>query len=296
MLSHLRILLSQDYTVSYSNNVEVTTEDSMAVITVTGKGNYTGKTTVTFAISKKLTDISKAVISKIADQHYNFGQPLTPDATVTLNGKELVNGTDYALVYVDNTDEGTATVTAKGINSNTGSVTAKFNIKPIDISDGVIALDAATYLYTGTAVKPEIISFTVKRLGKTVTVTDFDNLDITYSSNSDVGTGKITITALEGEGFTGSVSKTFTIVGASVENAVVRVENGVYTGEEVEPSYVVTLGGRTLVSGKDFRADFSNNVNATDSAVLTITGINNYSGTKSVRFTISPRRITQDRV
>ena len=286
------LVLSQDYTVSYSNNVEVTTADSMAVITVTGKGNYTGKTTVTFAISKKLTDISKAVISKIADQHYNFGQPLTPDATVTLNGKELVNGTDYALVYVDNTDEGTATVTAKGINSNTGSVTAKFNIKPIDISDGVIALDAATYLYTGTAVKPEIISFTVKRLGKTVTVTDFDNLDITYSSNSDVGTGKITITALEGEGFTGSVSKTFTIVGASVENAVVRVENGVYTGEEVEPSYVVTLGGRTLVSGKDFRADFSNNVNATDSAVLTITGINNYSGTKSVRFTISPRRIT----
>lgn len=285
------LVLSQDYTVSYSNNVEVTTADSMAVITVTGKGNYTGKTTVTFAISKKLTDISKAVISKIADQYYNFGQPLTPDVTVTLNGKELVNGTDYALVYVDNTDEGTATVTAKGINSNTGSVTAKFNIKPIDISDGVIALDAATYLYTGTAVKPEIISFTVKRLGKTVTVTDFDNLDITYSSNSDVGTGKITITALEGEGFTGSVSKTFTIVGASVENAVVRVENGVYTGEEVEPSYVVTLGGRTLVSGKDFRADFSNNVNATDSAVLTITGINNYSGTKSVRFTISPRRI-----
>lgn len=286
------LVLSQDYTVSYSNNVEVTTADSMAVITVSGKGNYTGKTTVTFAISKELTDISKAVISKIADQHYNFGQPLTPDATVTLNGKELVNGTDYALVYVDNTDEGTATVTAKGINSNTGSVTAKFNIKPIDISDGVIALDAATYLYTGTAVKPEIISFTVKRLGKTVTVTDFDNLDITYSSNSDVGTGKITITALEGEGFTGSVSKTFTIVGASVENAVVRVENGVYTGEEVEPSYVVTLGGRTLVSGKDFRADFSNNVNATDSAVLTITGINNYSGTNSARFTISPRRIT----
>lgn len=286
------LVLDKDYTVAYSNNVEVTTSDNMAVITVTGKGNYTGKTTVTFAISKKLTDISKAVISKIADQYYNFGQPLTPDVKVTLNGKELVNGTDYALVYVDNTDEGTATVMAKGINSNTGAVTAKFNIKPVDISDGVIALDAASYLYTGTAVKPVISSFTVKRLGKTVKVTDFTNLDITYSSNSNVGTGKVTITALEGEGFTGSVSKTFAIVGASVENAVVRVENGVYTGEEIQPAYVVTLGGRTLVEGKDFRADFSNNVNATDSAVLTVTGINNYSGTKTVRFTISPRKIT----
>ena len=284
------LVLDKDYTVAYSNNVEVTTSDNMAVITVTGKGNYTGKTTVTFAISKKLTDISKAVISKIADQYYNFGQPLTPDVKVTLNGKELVNGTDYALVYVDNTDEGTATVMAKGINSNTGAVTAKFNIKPVDISDGVIALDAASYLYTGTAVKPVISSFTVKRLGKTVKVTDFTNLDI--SSNSNVGTGKVTITALEGEGFTGSVSKTFAIVGASVENAVVRVENGVYTGEEIQPAYVVTLGGRTLVEGKDFRADFSNNVNATDSAVLTVTGINNYSGTKTVRFMISPRKIT----
>lgn len=101
-----------------------------------------------------------------------------------------------------------ATVTVRGINSNTGSLSAKFNINPVDISDGQIALDASEYMYTGTAVKPVINSFTVKRAGKTVTVTDFDNLEISYSSNTNVGTGKVTIKALEGEGFTGSVSKT----------------------------------------------------------------------------------------
>ena len=52
------------------------------------------------------------------------------------------------------------------------------------------------------------------------------------------------IKALEGEGFTGSVSKTFAIVGASVDNASVKVGNGVYTGEAVTPDHTVTLGGR----------------------------------------------------
>ena len=236
-------------------------------------------------------DISKAVISKISDQLYNFGQPLTPDVTVTFGGKTLVYGEDYALVYVDNIDEGVATVTVRGINSNTGSLSAKFNINPVDISDGQIALDASEYMYTGTAVKPVINSFTVKRAGKTVTVTDFDNLEISYSSNTNVGTGKVTIKALEGEGFTGSVSKTFAIVGASVDNASVKVGNGVYTGEAVTPDHTVTLGGRTLVEGRDYRADYSNNVNVTDSAVLTITGMGNYSGSTTARFKISARNL-----
>lgn len=148
-------------------------------------------------------------------------------------------------------------------------------------------------MYTGTAVKPVINSFTVKRAGKTVTVTDFDNLEISYSSNTNVGTGKVTIKALEGEGFTGSVSKTFAIVGASVDNASVKVGNGVYTGEAVTPDHTVTLGGRTLVEGRDYRADYSNNVNVTDSAVLTITGMGNYSGSTTARFKISARNLAE---
>ena len=279
------------YKTEYSNNTNETTASSKAEIKITGSGNYTGSITVNFTISKNLVDISKAVISKISDQLYNFGQPLTPDVTVTFGGKTLVYGEDYALVYVDNIDEGVATVTVRGINSNTGSLSAKFNINPVDISDGQIALDASEYMYTGTAVKPVINSFTVKRAGKTVTVTDFDNLEISYSSNTNVGTGKVTIKALEGEGFTGSVSKTFAIVGASVDNASVKVGNGVYTGEAVTPDHTVTLGGRTLVEGRDYRADYSNNVNVTDSAVLTITGMGNYSGSTTARFKISARNL-----
>ena len=281
-----------DYTVSYSNNINVTSGDSKAVVTIEGTGNYKGQTSVTFAISKTVNDITKAVISKIPDQYFNMDQPLTPDFTVTLDGQELVKDQDYSVVYVNNVDEGEATVIVKGINNNTGSVSGKFNIVPVDISDGIITLDAASYVYTGMAVKPEITSFVVKRLGKNVKVTAFDNLEITYTSNTDVGTGKVTISAIEKEGFVGSVSRTFEIVGLSVENATVNVENGTYTGSAVTPSYTVELGGRTLVCGVDYEAAFSNNVNASDSAVLTITGKGNYSGMNSVRFTINPRKLT----
>lgn len=94
-----------DYTVTYSNNTKVTTADSMALVTVKGCGNYKGTLSIRFAISKNVTDISKAVISKVADQLYNMGQPLTPDVTVTNAGKNLERGVDYAISYVDNVEE-----------------------------------------------------------------------------------------------------------------------------------------------------------------------------------------------
>lgn len=62
-------------------------------------------------------------------------------------------------------------------------------------------------------------------------------------------------------------------------------------GEAVTPDHTVTLGGRTLVEGRDYRADYSNNVNVTDSAVLTITGMGNYSGSTTARFKISARNL-----
>jgi hypothetical protein len=68
-----------DYKTEYSNNINETTASSKAEIKITGSGNYTGSITVNFTISKNLVDISKAVISKISDQLYNFGQPLTPE-------------------------------------------------------------------------------------------------------------------------------------------------------------------------------------------------------------------------
>lgn len=280
-----------DYKTAYSNNVNVTTSASMAVITITGTGNYTGSCSARFAISKKVEDISKATIGKVSDQLYNCGQQIKPSISVALAGKTLVNGTDYALVYVNNIDEGTATVIAKGINAYSGSVSTTFNIKALDISSAVIALGSGKYTYTGAAIKPDVTSLTVTRAGKKIVVTELDNVEIEYASNINAGTGTVTVTGLAGEGFTGSVKKTFTITGAPIDSAQISIDDGMYTGSEVKPSYTVTLNDKTLIEGTDYRVTFSNNMNVTNAAVIQVTGINNYTGTKSEKFAITPRSL-----
>ncbi len=58
-----------------------------------------------------------------------------------------------------------------------------------------------------------------------------------------------------------------------------------YTGSAVEPAVTVTDGTKTLVKDTDYTVEYSNNIN-TGTATVTITGINNYTGTVTKNFTI----------
>lgn len=111
----------EDYEVAYSNNTNAGT----ATVTITGKGLYYGSVTKTFKISPKT--LSSAVISPVKAQKYT-GSGIEPAFTVTLDGKTLVKGTDYSVSYSDNVKGGTATLTVKGINNYSGTVTTKFKI------------------------------------------------------------------------------------------------------------------------------------------------------------------------
>lgn len=109
-----------DYAVSYSNNQHAGT----AKATVTGKGNYAGTASGTFAISP--ANISEASIS-VAAQNYT-GSQLTPVPTVTLDGKSLESGTDFTTSYSNNVKVGTANITVTGKGDYTGSATSTFKI------------------------------------------------------------------------------------------------------------------------------------------------------------------------
>ena len=110
-----------DYTLSYSSNTDIGT----ATVTVTGKGNYTGTRTTTFKIVA--ANASDFVVSDIADQNYT-GSAITPAVTVTFGTKTLVKDKDYVIVYSDNTNPGTATVTIVGTGNFTGTKVVTFNI------------------------------------------------------------------------------------------------------------------------------------------------------------------------
>lgn len=63
-----------------------------------------------------------------------------------------------------------------------------------------------------------------------------------------------------------------------------------FTGSPVEPVPTVRVNGTTLVKDTDFTVSYANN-NAVGTASLTVTGKGGYTGSKTVRFSISQARI-----
>ena len=74
------------------------------------------------------------------------------------------------------------------------------------------------------------------------------------------------------------------IVGASVTNIVTKTR----TGRAITQSPVVKLNGVALKNGVDYTLSYKNNINASTSAYVTITGKGNYKGSITRKFTITP--------
>ncbi|MBR5337893.1 MAG: InlB B-repeat-containing protein [Lachnospiraceae bacterium] len=73
----------------------------------------------------------------------------------------------------------------------------------------------------------------------------------------------------------------------SVSNAIVSgVEDKYYTGKPITQTPTVRVDGLTLKEGRDYSLSYKGNVDV-GTATMTITGKGNYTGTKSVQFTIS---------
>ena len=215
-----------DYTLSYSNNINVGT----ATITITGKGNFKGTTSKTFSISARaMTDTS---VANVSSQTYT-GNVISPLPTITYNNKTLKKDTDYTLSYSNNINAGTATITITGKGNFTGTTSKTFSISARAMSDTSVA-NISSQTYTGNVISPlPTITYNNKTLKKD---TDYT---LSYSDNINVGTATITIT---GKGnFTGMTSTTFIITQKSAEKLnISEIANQIYTGKEIKPNIVVT--------------------------------------------------------
>ena len=267
-----------DYTVSYSNNINVGT----ATVTITGKGRY-GGTNGTKKLTFKITpaSLAKATVSSIAAQTYS-GSALKPAVTVSSGSTTLKNGTDYTAAYSNNINAGTATVTITGKGNYTGTKTATFTIKAKSFSGATVSA-IAEQTYTGSAIKPAMV---IKDGSKTLTSSDYT---VSYKNNINVGTATATIT---GKGnYTGSKTATFTIKAKPVSSVEVSgLKTLTYNGKARKPEPVVKDGSKTLTSGTDYTVSYKDNKDA-GKATVTITGKGNYTGTKKATFTIEPKAL-----
>ena len=79
--------------------------------------------------SSSTTDLSTCTMTVSQSAYTYTGKAITPTVTITDGANTLKKGTDYTLTYSNNTNAGTAKVTATGKGSYTGSLAAEFTIK-----------------------------------------------------------------------------------------------------------------------------------------------------------------------
>lgn len=106
--------------------------------------------------------------------------------------------------------------------------------------------------------------------------------DVDYTLTSTNDENGVTVT-INGQGdYTGTASKTF----IPISSLNIKCKDVAYTGSEVKPEVTVQSDVGTLTENVDYSLSYSNNKNVGEDAVVTIKGLNNYYGTKDVKFQI----------
>ena len=131
------LTLDKDYTLEYRDNVEVGT--AAVVVTGIATSGYMGTVEHPFFIDpstsgedqENLVTIVGTDVLIDGTEFVFTGEAIEPAVTVTVDGQTLTAGEDYTLVYENNTQPGTASVTVTGVADKgyTGSVTIHFTIQ-----------------------------------------------------------------------------------------------------------------------------------------------------------------------
>ncbi len=199
-----------DYTVAYSNNVNVGT----ATVTVTGKGNYSGTKTANFTITaKSLADSS--IHSGMDDDSDGRWGYLGYERTCDLydGSTKLKEGTDYTVVYTNNLNAGgTATATFTGKGNYTGTHKSAISMVARTLTaETTFALSFDEAEYTGSEIKPKVTAvYDLHSDGvDTITLKEGTDYTLSYRDNVEPGTATVIVT---GKGnYNGTKELTFTI-------------------------------------------------------------------------------------
>ncbi len=242
-------------------------------------------------------------ITGLEETYAYTGAKIIPDIKVwdcDIKGGDrlLVPGVDYAASFKNNVKPGNKTaeviIAGKGNYAGKG-VTEKFSIKEADEVKDLISVKGAKIEkitpqnYTGKAFYPD---FKLIPKGKSAVTYEYNeetgryaradeqpmDINVAVSNNVNKGNATIFVSGAKEKGKTTSVKATFKILPADLSKAVVEVEAGVYAVKGAVPGTLkVTLGGKTLVNGRDYTAKLGNNKKAGGQGTVTISGKGNYT-------------------
>lgn len=290
-----RLVKDQDYTVSYSENINVGTA-TVTLSPVAGSNYSFESKEVSFRILP--CPISMDFFLLDTETEYS-GLPKTPVPSIKFEGTpgslRPEQGRDYSISYANNINAGTATITIAPIETGNYIFKSKevsFTILPKTIYLTVAPI--ADRVYNGSAHTPQLdIDFNSYPVGHKPQ----ENVDytITYENNTDAGTATVTIAPAAENGNLTFKTRTvnFAILQCPVTVTIDPIAKQLYTGSPVEPAYNLTFTGvpegKSLEEGTDYEVTFSNNVAAGEAtvAVSTVNGSNYAITEPSTAFTIS---------
>lgn len=300
-----------DYKVSVSGGVNA----GKVSVTVTGMGGFAGKVKGSYTISKAL--ISSDAITGV----YDLGEVnyvpggAKPDVELYHNEVKLVRGQDYDLTYKNNKMVGkTATITVVGKKNYTGKLTGfTFKVAQPDIAQAGIIAYAEDVVYSTKPGKYKT-KITLKTAeGKKLTANkDYDGKNMKYyrvteqgtlgeelSSSAIVEAGTTIRVVINAKGaYKNSISVDYRVVDMLIKGATFAIEDQIYNGKEIEITSAkqfkkAVYKGTELRFGTDFEVvpgSYSNNLEE-GVAKVTVRGIGNYGGQKTISFKISRKTI-----
>lgn len=182
------------------------------------------------------------------------GKQITPDVTVTIDGRPLTKGTDYTIIYGDNvnagTDAGSVTVRANG-NYGFADVVKKFDIEK---ADPKLSFEKPA-VTTSYGTKPANNKLTNKGNGA-VTYQSSDNSVATVNEKGEVtvvGVGETTITATVPETMNYKVdTASYTL---TVNKARVHIVQATVADKDYDGSVNADVTGVVFANEADVRID-----------------------------------------
>lgn len=257
--------------------------------------------------SVKESSLSSGTVTLSASSYTYNGSARKPTVEVVINGTTLTKDTDYTVAYSNNTDVGTASVTVTGTGLYSGTVTENFTINKKSISSdsaaASVALSKTSYTYDGSAKKPTpTVKITLN--GSTVTLVKGTDYTVSYSSNTNVGTAKVTI---KGTGnYSGTLSKTFKInpksttlsslsaasKGFTAKWKTVSAQVSGYQIQYATNSSFTKNKGTVTVSGKSSKTGSASTLKASTKYYVRVRTYKTVSGTKYYSSWSSAKTIT----